>query len=134
MGSVVIQLRFCEIEFTDWGCETRFSDGGGIRAEPHPGLPHYHVISHRCGYGDDILRYCQEHEFCHAFVAEQLCGTVSHVLHTLAHGKKQNRGMVILEEMAAQQFQRWLRANERPIVSGANWDDLKRDALELLGG
>lgn len=37
------------------------------------------------------------------------------------------------EEIAAQVLQRWLRANERPIVSGVDWDAMKRDALELLG-
>jgi hypothetical protein len=36
------------------------------------------------------------------------------------------------EEIAAQTFQRWLRANERPIVSGVDWDRLKAEALELL--
>jgi hypothetical protein len=36
--------------------------------------------------------------------------------------------------VAAQTFQRWLRANERPICSGLDWDGLKRDALDLLNG
>jgi hypothetical protein len=34
--------------------------------------------------------------------------------------------------MAAQTFQRWLRANERPILGGVDWDDLKRDALCMM--
>lgn len=127
----MIQLRFCTLEFTDWGAQTTFDDTSSVDAVPHD-THHYAIISHRLGYGDDVLAYCQEHEFAHAFVAERLLDDRSIVLWGLAHGKPVPRGEGLFEEMAAQTFQRWLRANERPIISGADWDELKHDALELL--
>lgn len=132
----MIVLRFCVIDFTAWGASTHFTDGATVNAVPHD-TPHYHVIAHRLGYGDDLLRYCQEHEFCHSFIAERLKAAPSFVLHRLARGDRfdrdpRDRGEVLYEELAAQQLQRWLRANERPIVSGCDWDQLKHDALRLL--
>lgn len=38
----------------------------------------------------------------------------------------------LFEEMAVQTFQRWMRANERPILAGVDWDALKADALTLI--
>jgi hypothetical protein len=128
-----IDLKFCSIEWTDWGCLTRFPDGAGVGAHPHE-IPHYYVISHRCGYGDDTMAYCREHEFAHAFVAERLRGGPSYVLLAMAHREAVDKGAAVYEEIAAQTFQRWLRANERPILWGADWDGLKRDALSLLAG
>lgn len=130
---MVIGMKYCDIIWTPEGCVTRFPDGAEVEAHPHPEMPHYHVISHRCGYGDDVMRYCREHELAHIFVSERLMNAPSYVLSTLAHGEKQDLGIVLYEEMAAQQMQRWVRANERPILSGANWDNLKRDFLSLLG-
>jgi hypothetical protein len=130
----MIRLTHCSIEWTDHGCVTRFPDGAEVGAYPHPEQPHYHVIAHRCGYGDDLLAYCREHEFCHALVAERFYDDVSFVLFPLAHKLKPPGGFALLEEIAAQTLQRWLRANERPILAGCDWDALKRDALELLAG
>jgi hypothetical protein len=126
-----IELKFCSIEWTDWGCLTRFPDGAEIGAFPHE-IPHYYVISHRCGYGDDIMAYCREHDFSHSFVAERIRGGPSYVLLAMAHQEKVDMGAAVYEEIAAQTFQRFLRTNERPILSGVNWDKLKADALELL--
>jgi hypothetical protein len=128
----VISLKFCTLEFTDDGAVTRFPDGTEIVAHPHPGNHHYNVISHRLGYGDDILRFCQEHEFAHSFVAERLLDRPSVVLSALAHGTVLSGRNAAFEELTAQAFQRWLRANERPIISGVKWDEMKADALELL--
>lgn len=128
----MIQLRFCSIEYLEWGCLTRFPDGSEVPAIPHYENPHYHVISHRCGYGDDLLRYCREHEVAHSFLAEALLNGPSRVLWALAHKRTPRPGMALLEEMGTQQFQRWVRANERPILSGADWDDLRRRFLEAL--
>jgi hypothetical protein len=127
----VIRLEFCTVEFHPWGARTTFPGGETVDATPHD-THHYHVISHRCGYGDDVMAYCREHEFAHAFVAERLRGAKSVVLWGLAIGQMPDRGAVTYEEVVAQAFQRWLRAHERPIISGVDWDALKADALELL--
>lgn len=36
------------------------------------------------------------------------------------------------EEIMAQTMQRWLRAGERPITSGVDWDHLKKLALTYI--
>jgi hypothetical protein len=128
----VIRLRYAVLGWTPQGCTTFFEDGTEVSAWPHPDMPHYHVIAHRLGYGDDLLAYCREHEAAHLFVEERLHNRPSRVLWALAHGQRISGCDAGYEEMAAQQFQRWLRANERPIVSGVDWDGLKRDALGLL--
>jgi len=126
-----IHLRFCHVEYTDFGCVTRFPDGAEVSAWPHD-MPHYHVIAHRTGYGDDLLAYCREHEVAHAFVAQFLRNDCSYVLLALAHGQKVNLGAALYEECMAQTFQRWVRANERPIIGGCDWDRAKREFLALV--
>lgn len=128
-----IQLRFASIERTESGCVTIFADGTRLNSIPHD-THHYHVIAHRCGYGDDVLAYCFEHDFCHSFVCEQLLYVRSDALYRSAIGKPVQDGVAAFEEMAVHTFQRWLRANERPIIGGVDWDALKRDALALLTG
>lgn len=129
--SDTIKLKYAEIIRTSAGCRTVFHDGASCDAAPHT-THHYHVIAHRCGYSDDVMRYCIEHEFFHEFACEKLCGRTSDVLWSLAHGRLALRDVVIMEELTAQAFQRWVRANERPIVSGGRWDAWKDEAIELL--
>ena len=128
-----IKLAYCEIEYTETGCITRFNNGTSIEAQPHD-TAHYHVISHRCGYGDNIMAYCREHEFAHSFISERFFDTESWVLRCLASNSPTSPEVAAPEEITAQTFQRWLRANERPITGGVDWDALKRDALQLLDG
>ena len=130
---LVIRLKYATLAYTPEGCTTTFQDGATADAAPHD-LPHYHVVAHRLGYGDDLLAYCREHEFCHLFIEERLHDRPSLVLWSLAHGTTLSGSRAAYEEIAAQSFQRWLRANERPITSGVDWDGLKRDALRLLAG
>lgn len=128
----MIRLKFCTITRAEDGCKVRFHwSGRSCEARPHH-TPHYHVIAHRCGYGDDVSAYCIEHEFAHAFIEERLHNRPSVILWSLAHHVELEPEKSIYEEAAAQMFQRWLRANERPILSGIDWDGLKRDALALL--
>ncbi len=127
----MIQLLYCTVKWTDSGCTTRFSDGAEIPSWPHK-TPHYYVISHRTGYSDDILSYCREHDACHSLIEEWLHDKPSDILWAAAHGFPLNGTDSAYEEMATQTFQRWLRANERPILAGVDWDVLKRDALVLL--
>jgi hypothetical protein len=127
----VIQLAHCRIEMTPWGCVTRFPDGAEIGAYPHETC-HYAVIAHRCGYGDDLLAYCQEHELAHALTQEFLHDRPSPILWALAHGKTPTGKEAAEEEMFAQAFQRWCRAQERPIIGGVPWDDWKARFLALV--
>jgi hypothetical protein len=126
-----LRIGRATLVYTPEGCFTRYDDGATYGAHPHD-TSHYHVISHRTGYGDDILAYCREHEAAHHMVSEWIAGGASQVLWPLAHGEPVIEWCATFEEMAAQQFQRWLRANERPIIGGVQWDELKRRALGLL--
>jgi hypothetical protein len=129
----VIQIEETRIEFHDWGARTIYPDGCFVDAVPHD-IPHYHVISHRLGYADDLLAYCREHECAHELVAQFINGTPSEVLWSLAHGQVESPAVVVKEEILAQTLQRFLRANERPIVSGVKWDALRDYALSILDG
>lgn len=129
-----IRLRHCRLDVFDWGCATRFEDGSSAPSVPDWVGAHYAVIAHRTGYGDDRLAYCVEHDFAHSFVAEKLFDRPSEVLLSLAHGKTLSGRRAAYEEIAAQVFQRWLRANERPIIGGCDWDGWKREARGLLEG
>lgn len=129
----MITLRHCLFSKVDGGCWTAFPDGTGFGATPHPEMHHYSVIAHRLGYGDDHLAYCVEHEAIHNFLEDRLHDRPSQVIWALAHGKPLSGRAAAYEEMAVQTFQRFLRSNERPILSGVDWDSLKREALQLLG-
>lgn len=131
-----IELQHCAVEFTSWGCITLFRDPKTIEvgAWPHPEMPDYQEVTRRLGYGDDCLRYCQEHEFMHSFLAEWLYGEPSKVLYALARSTLPRKGDSVLEEVTTQVAQRWVRVGERPVVGWCDWDGLKRRALELLDG
>lgn len=127
-----MQLNYCSIEWTEYGCVTYFEDGSEASAWPAWDDPHYRVISHRLGYGDDLLSYCREHDFCHCVVEQSLHDRPSRVIWALAHGTVLSGPESSYEEFAAQALQRFLRANEWPIVSGVDWEAIKWKALELL--
>ena len=126
-----VHLEFCRVEQREGSVWTVFHDGAECPATAHQ-TPHYYVIAHRLGYGDDIWAYCFEHEVAHAFVEQELHRRPSRVLWALAHGGMLKGTEAAYEEIAAQTLQRWIRANERPILSGVDWDGLKARALELL--
>jgi hypothetical protein len=128
----VIRIGTATLTKYDGGCFTSYDDGSSYGAHHHD-TPHYHVISHRCVYGDDLARYCFEHEACHHIVAEWIGGHTSKVLWQLARGRDPDPYDATSEEALAMTFQRWLRANERPIIGGVDWDGLKARALALLG-
>jgi hypothetical protein len=127
----VIRLKYATLTFTEWGCVTRFETGEPVPACPHD-TPDYRIIAMRLGHGDDILEYCRWHEACHLLAEERLHDRPSRVLWGLAHGQRLSGHEAAYEELAAQQLQAWLRAGQRPIVSGVDWHSLKRDALALL--
>jgi hypothetical protein len=129
---MTITLKHCTIVWTTEGCDTRFHDGTEVGACSHD-VPHYYVIAHRLGYGDDLLAYTREHEFCHSFVAEKLFDQPSAVLWGVAHSAMLTGRQAAYEEFFAQGFQRFLRSNERPILSGLpKLDAWKAEALDLL--
>lgn len=131
-GSEYLVLENCLLKWTERGAELAFDDGTGCEAWPHPEEPHYHVIAHRCGYGDDLLAYCREHELAHALIVQEFDSLPPVVQWSLAHGMEAPRGEALFEEIAAQTLQRWVRANERPILAGCDWDALKARFLAAV--
>lgn len=126
-------LRYCVVEPTELGCVTYFEDGSRVSSHAHT-MPHYHVIAHRCGYGDDLARYCFEHDVAHSFVEQELYGIPSRVLFALAKGKPLTGAQAAYEECMAQAFQAFVRANVRPIIGGVRWDDMKARFIEIVDG
>ena len=120
------------VEYVDWGCMSYFSDGSEFGAHAHD-THHYHVIAHRSGYGDDIWRYANEHEVIHHLVGEIFYDGVSPIIWALAHGSDVTPEEAAKEEAMVMLIQRWVRANERPIIGGIDWDSIKARAIELLG-
>lgn len=127
-----MQLEFCTIEWTDYGCVTFFEDGSEASAWPSWADPHYRVIAHRTGYGDDLLGYCREHDFCHSLIEQEIYKRPSRVLWAMAHGTQLPGPESAYEELAAQALQRFFRAGERPIVSGIDWDGIRNKAHGIL--
>lgn len=124
----MLVLKHCNFTWTDTGCITYFHDGTKIKSFPHD-IPHYYVIAHRCGYGDDLLAYCREHDFLHSFCEDYFYDRPSRVLLALARGEEDTKSQY--EEVMVQTCQRWIRANERPIIGGVDWDKFKFIASEL---
>lgn len=132
-----IQIGNATIEYTPEGCITLYPNGTSYGAHPHHEDHLYTLIAARCGYSPDHdgrLQYAREHEVCHHIVGCWIKGGGSDVIGPLAHGKEPCPIDALLEESLVMTLQRWLRANERPIVAGADWDDIKRRALGLLDG
>jgi hypothetical protein len=130
-----MRLKYAEITFYSWGCETNFSHGRKpVRSTPHPEDPHYHIISHRCGYLDDVRSYCWEHDLAHLFIEERLFDRPSRVLLAVAQERTLSGDESMYEELAAQSLQAFVRANVEPIVAGVDWRKLKHDFLAMLEG
>lgn len=122
----------------DWGCKVmlRGNDAAEVDAIPHSDDPHYHIIAHRCGYYKkaNLLQYCQEHELAHVVVAEFLRFRPSTVMLKLMHiGPIPTEYEIISEEVLAQTLQRFVRANEEPIVGDCDWEGMRRLFLSYSG-
>ncbi len=132
-----LDLKFARIETVSAGneivgCRSFFEDGTSYGAEPRPDTPHYRVISHRLGYGDDMMRFCIEHEIYHHLAAEFLLDRPSSILWLLAHEETPHPINAAQEELLVQTCQRWANCNERPIVGGVDWDGFYLFAHEKL--
>lgn len=133
---LTFELKYCTVYYDPAlpdlkRMHTQFYDGTKYGAFPHD-TQHYHIIAARCGYSDDTWRYCFEHDWVHSFLAEKLCDAPSHSLWALAHNDVPSNVTSVYEEALVQMFQRWMRANERPIIPGLPWSQLKSEALDLL--
>lgn len=128
-----LALKYCTVESDGWRTVVTFPDGSTCDAVPHD-THHYHIIAHRCGYGDDIAAYCFEHEVAHALIAEWFWDGPSPVLQGVASGRMLSGKEAASEELLAQTLQRFCRAGEQPIIGGVNWGGMKREALGLLDG
>jgi hypothetical protein len=146
----VTVLDHATVTLTDEGCYTTFGDGTTWGALPHD-TPHYDEIAERCGYLDWETRatwpadptraqreaarmaYCREHEvFHHVVGAVFYRAQSSPVLWALAHGLEVDEMAAAVEEAMVMTVQRWVRAGERPIIGGVDWDDLRARCLALL--
>lgn len=142
-----IRIGPAVVTYTLEGALTTYDDGTTWGAQPHDTL-HYDEIAGRCGYHPSSwlaltvaggaaraaarLAYCREHEVVHHLVGEVFYGGPSPVLWALAHGRDVEPQAAALEEAMVMLVQRWVRAGERPIIGGVNWDGLKARALALL--
>lgn len=108
-----------------------FLDGASIESWPHD-TPHYHVNAHRLGYNGDLLTYCRDHDFFHAFCEQWFFDRPSLTLWAVAHNEPVPEDADAYEEMAVMTCQRWVRANERPIIGNVDWDLFKTTALAQL--
>lgn len=128
----MIRTNFANVQPADWGCTVMFHCGRFCQAQHWPDSPHYRVIAHRCGYQDDTLAYCVEHEVAHLIFEEVLHNRPSRILWGLANGNPLTPSESAYEEIAAQSLQRFARANERPIVGGVDWDSMRARFEEVL--
>lgn len=124
-----IKLRFADLDWLEWGAETRFPDGTSVPSVPHD-TPHYHAIAHRLGYEGNIVLYAQEHELAHHCIAEYF-GSHSLVLWALAHGDQPSAMIAAAEEALALALQRYARTNEHPMIDRVDWSVLRSRFLEL---
>lgn len=124
--------RFATVTSDGWAVTVTFHDGKTCPAVPSDD-PHYYVIAHRCGYGDDRAAYCFEHEVAHLIVSEFFWGLPSVVLRGVAEGKPLSGASAATEELMAQTLQRYVRAKEEPIIGGVKWGELRAKFLAALG-
>lgn len=138
----VLTLRHATVTYTPEGCYSTFRDGSSYGAHPHD-TPDYNEVAQRCGYqgvwdglpdlsGLARLAFCREHEVCHHLIGERIYGGPSPVLWALAHGEEVAPEDAVLEELAVQALQRFVRAGERPIIGGVDWCGLRDQALAVL--
>lgn len=145
------RLQHAVVTLAPDGCYSTFTDGTHWGAQPHA-TPHYDEIARRCGYFRRERRrrqetiahyerdvaapartaYCVEHEVFHHVVGEVFYGGPSPVLWQLAHGLDVDPMQAALEEAMVMTLQRWVRAGERPIIGGVDWDYLGDRCLAVL--
>lgn len=128
----MIKLKHCIVEWVSEGVKTTFADDVATTAWPHVHDPHYAVATRRAGYLDDTMTYCREHDFLHAFLAEELADERSHVLWCSATNETPEPVRAYQEEALVQVFQCWLRADRECLIGEMPYHALRDKARGLL--
>lgn len=127
-----MRMKYCSIKWVVLGVVVTFDTGEECVGVPHD-THHYHVVSHRLGYGGDVMRYCREHELAHVVLAQELHqGPPLALLDTARYGAAVDQGLAVMEECTAQALQRWVRASELPIIGDCDWVDLRDKFLACV--
>lgn len=96
---------------------------------------HREADAREAGYGADWRRFAIEHDLAHHIVADAMGWPWSFALHdgdgTL--DLKDAPAPIQQEEAIVVALQRFLRAGERPIIAGVDWDGLRKRAMEVMG-
>jgi hypothetical protein len=121
-------LSTCRVRFFDWGVETEFPSGGISSNWPLRDDKHWLGIAAAAGY-DDPLRYCQEHDFFHAFLADRWFGKASYVLYQAAHNLPIDERASAWEERLIFDVQRAFRGYTAAPVS---WTEAIAEARKIL--
>lgn len=104
-----IRLPHAVTELHPHGAMTHFPvDGTYVEANPWWDDEGYRKQAHDLGYGDDLLRMCQDHEVLHSVAAELLHQAPSEVLWRWAHEDHSKKGLTS-EEQLVLRLQRELR-------------------------
>lgn len=105
---MTITLPHCTVE---WQAEhrrviTRFSDGSEAHACPYDDDA-YRAHARKSDVGDDVDRYCLDHDIAHAWFGDAICHGPSPVLHAVATGRTLPQEQIDLEEEIVQRMQRY---------------------------
>ena len=128
------ELRYCTVTWYDGWCWTEFDETGeGWGAIPSHD-EHYYRLAARLGYGDDIKRYCVEHDTCHSLVEQEVFDRPSPIIWNLAHGLTHPKDTVY-EEALVQFFQAFLRGGWEMTAAAPDidWWAIREKAWLLLG-
>jgi hypothetical protein len=126
-----VYLDRCKVIQTSVGVTVEFFDGSTIDGTPHD-TPHYYLVSNRTGYGDDIFKFCVEHDLFHAWVYQYFKGQVSPIQWALAHDNEMNPFDAMIEELLVQTCQVFIRGNVRPSIGSIDWDHFKIATTNML--
>jgi hypothetical protein len=129
----IFPLRYCEVTFYDTFAWTQFSSGQGYGAVPSND-PCYRTLAARLGYGEDLTRYCLEHDFLHSFIEQEVFDRPSPILYALAHDLPPPP-TTAYEEALVQMFQGFLRSDWDMTATqpGLDWCAVRAKARILLG-
>jgi hypothetical protein len=113
---------------------TQFATGEGWGGTVPGDDPTYRALAERLGYGNDVVRYCLEHDFLHSFLEGEVMGRPSPILWSLAHGWR-HPDTTEYEEALVQLFQGSLRGGWEMTATSPDrdWCAIRQKAWALLG-
>lgn len=139
----VIGMHFCTVSFYRTFVWTQFPTGQGWGGVPDVGGDPevdaaYRRLARKLGYGNDTLTYCQEHDFCHSFVEQEIFGRPSPILWALAHDRR-HPDTTVYEEALVQHFQGFMRGSDQDgqydmtaVAPDIEWCAVRQKAWDLL--